>query len=462
MHMPFSLNQTTVQGNSAGLAIHEDAMRFIEIDEELNVVRQESVPLPEGCVANGTIKDLDSLEAAFSQVHKLTGKLREPIVIGIPPGDTIMRMLNLPNMSVEDVHGTIDLNFEEYFPYPRQEAVFDTVRVITPADINERNEITVLAVAAKKDLIERLLNMARKSGLPAGAVEPTNFSMLRAIPEANEGMSIFAAPQEIVVIYNGGGIFYRTANNTSGTQDLLNTMQFIETTYRNVRVNKLIMYGLNFQVRTGTGIDMINIDDEFFSARGLALRNLIDSQKLDLRPAEYVELERRRYSFNPNRIILWGLLVAFVMLSIGTISFAWMRMRDLDLELEDMRIANSDLLARRTELAKTNADLENQQKQTEQILEFLKRDIPVLEVMGALETHFAAGVKLDEADFSRMALGRVLVTIDGKASDEKAILAMTEGLKQCGLFDDVRLPVSQKAQTGQIIFKLLLRVKETG
>ena len=137
-----------------------------------------------------------------------------------------------------------------------------------------------------------------------------------------------------------------------------------------------------------------------------------------------------------------------------------MRIRELDLELEDKRIANSDLLAQRTALARNNAELERQQQHTQQVLNFLKGDMPVLEILGAMEAHFAAGVKFDEADFSRAPLGGITIVIDGKAANEKSILSMTESLKQSELFSDVRLPVSQKAQTGQIIFKLILRVKE--
>ena len=458
--MPFTLNKVALTGNAAGLAIHDDCLRFIEVDEENNVIRQEYVPLPEGCIVGGNIQDFSILESAFSQIHKLIGKLREPLVIGIPPGDTIMRLLSLPNMSIEDVRGTIDLNFDEYFPYPRHEAVFDAIRIMTPADTHEREEITVLAVAAKRDLVEQLLDTARKAGIPAGAVEPFNFSMLRAIPEAQDGLSIFVSPHSVIAIFNGAGIFFRAANNLAGTQDILNTMQFIETTYRNIRVARLVLFGLNFQLRADSGIDVVNVTDEFLAAHGLALRDGLDTQRLDIRPSEYVELERRRYSFNPNRIIFWGLLVAFVMLSIGTISFALMRLHEIELDLEDKRIANSDLLSQRTALARSNAELERQHKHTQEVLDFLRGDMPVLEVMGALEAHFAAGVKLDEADFSRAMLGGITVVIDGKAADEKSIISMTESLKQSNMFSDVRLPVSQKAQTGQIIFKLILRVKE--
>ena len=459
--MQLTFNKHALTGNAAGLAIHDDCLRFIEVDEEDNVIRQEYVPLPEGCIINNAIQDFDMLESAFSHAHKLIGRLREPVMIGLPNGDTIIRMINLPNMSIDDVRGTIDLNFDEYFPYPRDDAVFDTMRVTTPADINnDRDEITALTVSAKKEMVETLLDIARKTGLPAGAVEPLSFSMLRAVPEAQEGLSIFANPDTVIAVYEGNGIFFRSANNLSGAQDILNTMQFIETTYRHIRVNKLILAGLNFQISADSGMTVVNITDEYFAAKSLALRNQEDARKLDLRPGEYVELERRRYSFNPNRLIFWGLLVAFVMLSIGTISFAWMRIREIELALEDKRVSNTDLMSQRTALARRNADLEKKRKETEAVLDFLRGDIPVLEIMSAIEKHFAVGVKLDNADFSRNQATGVTVMIDGKATDEGAILSMTEGLKSSGAFTEVKLPISMRAMTGQVIFKLILRVKE--
>ena len=460
--MPLLLQKNTVLMNYSGLAIHDDCLRFIEVDSEGNNLKQAEAPLEEGCVVNGRVEDFELLGHALNELHKSVGRLHDPVMIGLPHGDTVVRLINLPNMSIEDLRGTIDLNFDDYFPYARAEAVFDVIRLLTPADdAIDREEITVLAAAAKRELVEKLLDIARKSGLPAGAVEPISFAMIRAVPEAAEGMSMFADPTNIVAVYNGNGIYYRITDNTKGTQDIVNTMQFMSTQYRRNRINRLILAGLNFQINAAdSGIDIINVTDPYYAARGLALRNDPNAHRLDLRPAEYVELERRRFSFNPNRLMFWGLLVGFVMLSIGTISFALMRIREIDLALEEKRIFNSDLLARRAELAKSNADLEVKRKNTEKILNFLKGDIPVLEVMNALEANAAVGVKFETADFVRNSLAGVIITIDGKASSEKAIITMTEGLKQNPLFADVRLPVSQKAQTGQIVFKLVLRTNE--
>ncbi|MBR0035091.1 MAG: hypothetical protein IJP54_05410, partial [Synergistaceae bacterium] len=181
---------------------------------------------------------------------------------------------------------------------------------------------------------------------------------------------------------------------------------------------------------------------------------------LDLRPAEFVELERRRYSFNPNRLALWGLLAGFLMMSAGTISYAFITIQNLRQSIEDMRDNVGSLTSRRQNLERENSELESKRKQTEKILDFLKGDIPVLEILNALEVNMPNGIKYDNADFTLGPLGGVNVVVDGKARSDKEIITMTEGLKDSGLFDSVLLPVSQKDQLQRRVFKLVLRVKD--
>ena len=447
-----------IAGNtSAGLAILDDKLYFAELDEENNITASYMADLPEGCIVNGTIRDEELLQQGFEQIHAQTGRIREPVTIGLPLGDVVIRPLNFPKMSIDDIRGTLDLNFDEYFPFPRSDAVFDVVIVNTPADLHERDEMTILAVAVKKHIVEQVLNVARKAGIPAGPIEPVNFAMLRAIPEAAEGLCVVAAPNSIAALWQGQGIFFRSANNGSSIQDILNTLQFLGTQYRSTQVYRLIFYGLNFQLGGDTGMEVFNIEDEYFTAEGLAMRNMNNTSKLDLRPMEYVELERRRYAFNPNRLLLWFLLSGFLMLSFGTISFSLLQMKEISAQIEDMREDNDALTRRRTELAEANARLERQKNQTSQVLEFMKSDIPALEIMNALETHAGTGVKLDEAVFERTIAG-VTVNIDGHAADDVSVLHMTEGLKQSGLFRSVMLPVSQKDQLGRVVFKIILVV----
>lgn len=459
MPIKFQFGHTKILSNFAGLAIHDEALYFQELDDDTNPIRSISIPLDEGCVVNGTIKNFDALEAAFAKLHKEAGKINEPVSIGIPSHDAVIRPLSFPRMSLDDVKGTLNLNFDEYFPqYSSSEAVFDALIIKTPDESQDSDNITVLTAVARINVIERLLNIARKTEIPAGAVEPLIFAMTRSAPEAQEGMSVFASIHAIVTTWNGNGIYFRAANNARGMQDIMSTIQYIENQYRRARIGHVVLAGLDFQINSTSEIKVINMTDKFFAARGLALRNRSAIPALDIRPKEYVELERRRYAFNPTRLAMWIMLAGFFMLSAGTIGFAVQNIRDIVDDIELMRDNVSELTNRRMRLVQDNQRLEQQKNKTEKIIDFLRSDIPVLEVMNALEASAGTGIKFDNADFSRN-LTIVTVVIDGKAEDEQSVINLTEGLKSSGLFSQVRLPVSQKDLTKRIIFKLILVVR---
>lgn len=445
----------------AGLAIYDGVLYFTELDSDNQPIQKQALSLPEGCIVNGSIASIELLEAGFTQIHKQAGKIHTPVNIGIPPGDAIIRVLNLPRMSLEDIRSTLDLNFEEYFPFSRLDAVFDVMTVRTPIEYDDRDEIPVLAVAVRRNIVERVLDCARKAGFEAESIEPVNFAMLRAVPDTKSGMCVFADPHSIITTWEGNGILYRSANNVDGIQDILNTIQFLSTQYRGVNVDKLIMSGLNFQLNTNSAIKIITMDDPYFAAEGLALRDTPDTPTLDLRPMEYVELERRRHSFSLTRLTLWALLAAFLGTSVGTIYFGVTQTEDLKERIASVREANSEFIQRRIALTEANAKLERQKDKAERVLNFFRGNIPALEVMNALEANSGTGIKFTDADFVRGNDGGVTVTVNGRASEERAVLLLSEGLKQSRIFENVTVPVSRKDFTGGMIFRLVLKVRDT-
>ena len=461
--MQLQIGAIHLEETLAGLAIHDDAIYFIELDEDSNPTKKIKIPLPEGCVVNEQVKNFTLLENAFRELYKEAGKIREPISVGLPAGDVIIKLLNFPKMDIEDLRGTMDLNFEEHFNFPRHDAVFDLMKVKTPADIHERDEVTVLAAAARRNTVEQILDSMWKAGLPAGGVEPVSFAMLRTVDEAQSGLCIFANSKNVIAVYEGMGVYFRSITHTANVvQDIQNTLQYVRTQYRGMNVDKIITAGLNLQIgeNQSSSIQFINITDEFYSAEGVTLRGANGVQALDMRPMEFVELEKRRYHFNINRLILWSLLVIFVMLSIGTISFAFSCVQSLTYEMDVMRENVDEMTRQRMDIASENSKLEKQKDKIEKVLSFLRSDIPVLEIMRQFEVNAGKGLKFDRADFTRGVTGVVTINIDGKAEDEKTVLTMTEGLKRSTLFSNVFLPVSQRDTTGRMVFKLILTVGE--
>lgn len=446
--------------SSSGLAIYGEHLYFVELDAENNLVQKLTVNLPEGCIVNHSIANFELLEMGFAQIFKASGKIREPVTVGIPQGDAVIRILNLPRMSLEDIRGTLDLNFEEYFPFSRLDAVFDVLNVKMPVSYDDRDEIPILAVAVRRNTVERILDCARMAGFEVEAIEPVQFALLRAIPPVKSGLSVFADQQSIIAAWDGNGIMYRPENNLNGVQGILNTIQFLGTQYRGINVNNLIIFGLDLQLNRNAGIDITNIEEPFFTAEGLALRSEPDATKLDLRPMEYVELEKRRHTFSITKLALVALLAAFFGTSIWTIYYGITQTEELKARIVQTREANSEFIARRRELTEANNKLDQQRRSAERILNFFKGNIPALEVMNALEANFGEGIKFTDADFV-MSNGSVTVTVNGRASEEYLVTTLSEGLRNSKVFENVTVPVSRKDFTGGMMFRLVLKVRDT-
>lgn len=447
--------------SSTGLAIYGEYLYFVELDPEGQQVQKLTVKLPEGCISGNSIADFTLLAEGFTQIHKAAGNIREPVNIGIPSGDAAIRILTLPRMSLDDIRGTLDLNFEEYFPFSRLDAVFDVLDVRMPVSYDDRDEIPILAAAVRRNTVERILDCAREAGFEVNAIEPVQFAMIRAIPEAKSGLGVYADPQSIIATWDGGGIMFRNENNTESVQGIMNTVQFLGTQYRGKRVDTLMIHGLDIQLNRDSGVEFVSIEEPFFTAEGLALRDRPDTAKIDLRPMEYVELEKRRHSLSLVKILAAALLLAFFGTSIWTIYYGITQTEDLKARIIQVREANREFIQRRAELTQANSKLEQQRRTAERILNFFKGNIPALEVMNALEANSGEGVKFTDADFVMGNNGEVTVTVNGSATEENLVMVLSEGLKRSRVFENVTVPISRRDFRGGMIFRLVLKVRET-
>ena len=116
--MVFSKKKVT--GSFAGLALHEDSLRYLELERSgagFHVVRQEFVAMPAGGVVKESLQDMKVLESSLEELKAQVGKFSCPVVLGIPSRDVTLRLVEYPRMSQDDVRDALSLEFEKYFPY---------------------------------------------------------------------------------------------------------------------------------------------------------------------------------------------------------------------------------------------------------------------------------------------------------------------------------------------------------
>lgn len=140
--------------------------------------------LPPGTVMEGEVADHDLLAAEIKEFwssHSFKGK---SVSIGIANQKVVVRLLDFPRMSEEDLKSAIGFEAQDHIPMPIDEAVMDYVS-LGPAE--EGSELDrILIVAAQRDMISRFSSAVRTGGLRPVGVDVKALALTRStLPEAS-------------------------------------------------------------------------------------------------------------------------------------------------------------------------------------------------------------------------------------------------------------------------------------
>ena len=189
--------------------------------------------------------------------------------------------------------------------------------------------------------------------------------------------------------------------------------------------------------------------------------------QFDLRPAEYLERERKRHSFSIARILAVLLLFAFLFSSIFYIAKAFFETQVLQSENEILEGELADLDVNQMALTAEIGRLRAREEQFRKTLGIMQNEPTTLEVLNALETHMAQGMGVNLIRFAAV-LDRdkkisCTVTVEATALTEEQIIALTDGLSGSGLFSSVTMPSTKKDEsTGRVSFSLALDARPFG
>ncbi len=189
--------------------------------------------------------------------------------------------------------------------------------------------------------------------------------------------------------------------------------------------------------------------------------------QFDLRPAEYLERERKRHSFNFVRLLAVVLLLAFFTSSGYYVVMAFLETQDLQSQIEIAEGEIADLETSQKALIAEIARLKEQEEQFRKTLEIMQSEPPTLEVLNALEAHMERGVGANSVRFTP-SVGEnktvfYTVAVDASAATEEQIIALTDGLSGSGLFSTVTMPSTKKDEkTGRVSFTLTLVARPFG
>src|SRR5687767_10677367 len=177
--MKFSLRNSS-SGGAVGLDIDGRYLAAAQV-ESGRVVRGVSLELPEGLVADGEVVNRDGLAEALKNFVTETG-LPKSVRLGVANQQIVVRVIELPR--IEDPKqrdAAVRFQASEAIAMPLDEAVLDH-QVAGYAEAPDGTpRMQVVVVAARRTMVETLLQAVKSAGLKAEGVDLDAFALVRSL-----------------------------------------------------------------------------------------------------------------------------------------------------------------------------------------------------------------------------------------------------------------------------------------
>lgn len=138
-------------------------------------------PLEPGVVRDGEVQDVEALSAALRDLFSDHKGLDRRVRVGVANQKIVVRVLELPPIAdPKELEVAVRFQAQDEIPMPLDTAVLDW----HPLDIVQRESgprQRVLLVAARRDMIDRVLAAVRGAGLKAEGIDLSAFAMVRAL-----------------------------------------------------------------------------------------------------------------------------------------------------------------------------------------------------------------------------------------------------------------------------------------
>ena len=192
--MKFSLRNSS-SGGAVGLDIDGRYLAAAQV-EGGRVVRGVSLELPAGLVADGEVVNRDGLAEALKAFVTETG-LPKSVRLGVANQQIVVRVVELPRIEDEKQRdAAVRFQAAEAIAMPLDEAVLDhQIAGYTEAP-DGTPRMQVVLVAARRSMVEALLEAAKQAGLKPEGIDLDAFALVRTLAVATDN-----APEDTARVY---------------------------------------------------------------------------------------------------------------------------------------------------------------------------------------------------------------------------------------------------------------------
>ena len=184
-----------------GIDISSTAIKLLELKGQDGKYRVESYavePLPANAVVEKSISDIDAVsEAIKAAVKRSRTKLRSA-ALAVPGSAAISKTISMPaDLSEQELEAQIELQADQYVPYPLDEVNLDFQ--VMGASAGENN-LDVLLVASRSDNVESRVDACEAAGLTPRVMDVESYATETAFTLLASNLGGHGRDQAVAVV----------------------------------------------------------------------------------------------------------------------------------------------------------------------------------------------------------------------------------------------------------------------
>jgi type IV pilus assembly protein PilM len=166
-----------------GVDISSTSVKLLELSRSGGRYRVESYavePLPPNSVVEKNITDAELVGEAIGRAVKKSGTRTRTAACAVAGSAVITKIISMPaNLSEEEMEGQIQIEADQYIPYPLEEISLDFE--VLSLSATEPDKVDVLLAASRSDNVDRRVAALDVGGLQAKVVDVEAFGLENAV-----------------------------------------------------------------------------------------------------------------------------------------------------------------------------------------------------------------------------------------------------------------------------------------
>lgn len=209
-----------------GLDISTTAVKLLELSKSGDRYRVESYavePLPPNSVIEKNISDVEGVGEAIRRAVKRSGTRSKFAAAAVAGSAVITKVISMPSsLSDDEMESQIQLEADQYIPYPLEEVNLD-FEVIGPSE-DDPERVDVLLAASRSENVEVRVDALEIAGLTATVIDVEAYAMENAFSLVKDQMPDHGLDKTIAVVDIGA------------TMTTLNVLHDLKTIYTREQV----------------------------------------------------------------------------------------------------------------------------------------------------------------------------------------------------------------------------------